>query len=200
MYKFLAGICLIILIISSCNVHKNEVTKSPKSKAVPDQYILLSDSLISFHQDTLYYGLNTFSGHAFGLYPNDDSAISGSYLNGLEEGVFKKWYGNKKLAESRIYVDGKKERTHQGWWENGHPKFEYRFINGEHEGELKEWYTNGQPYRFFHYRKGYEEGSQKMWWQNGAIRANYVVKSGKKYGLISLKICANPYDSVLAKK
>ena len=66
-------------------------------------------------------------------------------------------------------------------------------------GELKEWMETGQPYRFFHYIKGYEEGSQKMWWSNGSIRANYVIKNGKRYGLLGLKICSNPYDSVIKK-
>ena len=42
---------------------------------------------------------------------------------------------------------------------------------------------------------GYEEGSQKAWWQNGVIRANYVVKNGRRYGLIGLKLCMNPEGS-----
>ena len=113
--------------------------------------------------------------------------------------IFKKWYPNGQLVESRIYIDGNKEGFHQGWWENGAKKFEYHFLNAEHDGELKEWMETGQPYRFFHYIKGYEEGSQKMWWSNGSIRANYVIKNGKRYGLLGLKICSNPYDSVIKK-
>jgi hypothetical protein len=31
-----------------------------------------------------------------------------------------------------------------------------------------------------------------MWWENGLIRANYVVKNGRRYGLIGLKLCVNP--------
>jgi antitoxin component YwqK of YwqJK toxin-antitoxin module len=51
----------------------------------------------------------------------------------------------------------------------------------------------------FNYKKGYENGSQRMWWSDGKIRANYVIKNGKKYGLLGYKICVNPYDSVNAK-
>jgi hypothetical protein len=179
------------------NFPTTEVEK--KIKPVPNISIVSSDTGFNFHQDTLFYLDKKFSGHVYGLYQNGDSLFSGSYLNGKEEGIFKKWYPNGQLVETRIYIDGNKEGFHQGWWENGAKKFEYHFLNAEHDGELKEWNKNGQAYRFFHYKKGYEEGSQKMWWSNGAIRANYVIKNGKRYGLLGLKICSNPYDSVIKK-
>ena len=95
-----------------------------------------------------------------------------------------------------MYRQGKKIGIHKGYYENGNPKFEYHFIQGEHHGIAKEWYENGQDYKFFHYNMGYEEGSQKAWWENGVIRANYVVKNGRRYGLIGLKLCMNPENSV----
>ena len=91
---------------------------------------------------------------------------------------------------------GKKIGKHIGYWEKGNLKFEYHFINGEHDGLLNEWYQSGQRYKEFHYKKGYEEGSEKKWWENGTIRANYVVKNGRRYGLIGLKLCMNPVDSI----
>ena len=63
----------------------------------------------------------------YALYPNGDSAFSGAYLNGKEEGIFKKWYPNGQLIEIRVYIDGNKEGFHRGWWENGIRKFEYHF-------------------------------------------------------------------------
>lgn len=97
--------------------------------------------------------------------------------------------------ETRSYIQEMKTGVHRGFWEDGKPRFEYVFENGEHQGSAKEWYQNGKPYREFHYDKGYEEGSQKMWWENGVIRANYVVKHGRRFGLIGLKLCANPVNS-----
>jgi hypothetical protein len=196
---FLTLIIIVLTTLLGCvgNTPTREVEK--KIKPVPNISVVSADSGFNFHQDTLFYLGNRFSGHVFTLYPNGDSLFSAAYLNGKEEGIFKKWYPNGQLVESRIYIDGNKEGFHQGWWENGIKKFEYHFLNAEHHGELKEWDKNGQPYRFFHYIKGYEEGSQKMWWSNGAIRANYVIKNGKRYGLLGLKICSNPYDSVIKK-
>lgn len=69
-------------------------------------------------------------------------------------------------------------------------------MDGELQGIANEWYRNGQPYKAFHYKMGYENGSQKMWWENGIIRANYVVKQGRRYGLIGLKLCMTPQDSI----
>ena len=98
-----------------------------------------------------------------------------------------------------FFINGKNEGLQQAWWSNGKQKFIYHFADGLFAGELKEWNVEGQINKQFNYLAGQEEGSQKMWWDNGTIRANYVIKSGKKYGLIGLKLCNNPYDSLTKK-
>jgi antitoxin component YwqK of YwqJK toxin-antitoxin module len=163
---------------------------------IPNLYINQLDTSLKFHQDTLYFQSNKFSGYVFKLYTSKDTAFLGTYWNGIEQGVHQKWYPNKQLAEYRIFHLGKKEGKHVGFWEDGKPKFEYHFLEGELQGVTNEWYQNGQPYKVMHYKKGYEEGSQKMWWENGVIRANYVVKQGRRYGLIGLKLCMTPKDSI----
>ena len=163
---------------------------------IPNLYINQLDTSLKFHQDTLFFQAKKFSGYVFHLYSNRDSLFVGSYWNGLEEGVHKKCYPNKQLAEHRNFHFGKKVGKHVGFWEDGKPKFEYHFLEGELQGVSNEWYQNGQSYKVMHYKKGYEEGSQKMWWDNGVIRANYVVKQGRRYGLIGLKLCMTPKDSI----
>ncbi len=167
---------------------------------VPNIIKTSKDLKFTLHQDTLYYDNKKYDGYLIEEYQKGDTALFVSYLNGLEEGLSKKWYSNKQIAEIRIYHLGKKIGIHKGYWENGNPKFEYHFIQGEHHGIAKEWYENGQKYKVFHYNMGYEEGSQKAWWENGVIRANYVVKNGRRYGLIGLKLCMNPEDSVKISK
>ena len=122
-----------------------------------------------------------------------------SYFNGVEEGAQKKWYANKQLAEERFYINGKKEGIHKGWWPDGKPKFIFDVANDEYSGEFKEWYSSGLLGKQFHYNNGQEEGSERLWWDNGTVRANYVIRNGKKYGLIGLKTCVNPYDSIIKK-
>jgi hypothetical protein len=192
------------LFFQACN-HSNHTILSKKSitidsedinSKITDVVINGKDSFLQMHQDTLFFHDKKFSGIIFNLYPNGDTSMMGHFLNGLEQGVFKKWYANKQLAESRFYEEGKKIGKHIGFWEDGKPRFEFYFTQGEHDGTANEWYANGQAYKAFHYSMGYEKGSQKMWWENGVIRANYVVKQGRRYGLIGLKLCMTPKDSI----
>jgi len=168
----------------------------PSNITLPNQYINSNDSFLSYHEDTLYFQNTRYSGYIFDQYANGDSLFLGSYFNGVEEGVFTKWYPKNRIAEYRMYHLGKKIGKHIGFWEEGQPKFEYNFIEGELHGLANEWYRNGKAYKRFHYTMGYEEGSQKMWWENGNIRANYVVKQGRRFGLIGLKLCMTPQDSI----
>lgn len=188
-----------LIIAASCS---NKKVPSPEiliAKTVPLNFILDTDSNFSNHQDTIYYKQHYFSGFQYSLFNKGDTAYLKSYFNGVEEGTQKKWYPNKQLAEQRFFINGKNEGLQQAWWTNGKQKFIYHFADGLFDGELKEWNVEGQINRQFNYLAGQEEGSQKMWWDNGTIRANYVIKSGKKYGLIGLKLCNNPYDSLTKK-
>jgi hypothetical protein len=193
-YFFLFVLCL------SCSNRKKVNIPEPKiAKTVPANYVNASDSGFAKHQDTIYYQDKYFTGYQFSLYPNGDTEFVKSYFNGVEEGLQKKWYPDKQLAEERFYINGKKEGTHKGWWPDGKQKFIFDAVNNEYSGEFKEWYASGLLGKQFYYINGQEEGSQRLWWDNGTVRANYVIRNGKKYGLIGLKICANPYDSVIKK-
>lgn len=192
------GYFLFIMCIS-CGNKQQPVTEIKIAKTVPTNYINVNDSDFSKHQDTVYYQQKYFTGYQFSLYNTGDTAFINSYFNGVEEGTQKKWYPNKQLAEERFYISGKKEGVHKGWWPDGKSKFFFEANSNEYNGEFKEWYATGLLCKQFHYTNGQEEGSQRLWWDNGTVRANYVIRNGKKYGLIGLKTCANPYDSIIKK-
>jgi hypothetical protein len=198
---------IISVFFSACNLNsKTSQNTKPASSilaavkiGVPPIFKPSADKGFALHQDTLFYNDIKYSGFVYTLYNAKDTMQIAGFLNGVEEGIQKKWHLNKQIASERFYRAGKKIGKHLGYWENGQPQFEFYFENGEYHGIAKEWYQNGQAYRSFHYEHGYEQGSQKMWWENGIIRANYVVKNGRRYGLIGLKLCMNPNDSVLKK-
>jgi len=177
----------------SCN-QKIEVEIPRIAQKNPSIYKFADDFAFNFKQDTLYFKTAPYSGKQFFLYPNKDTVFVKSYLNGLLEGVQKQWYPNQVLAEERLYVANKKEGVHKGWWENGKPKYSYQFYNDELQGEVLEWYFSGQLFKKFHYKNGFEEGSERLWFEDASVRANYVIKKGKKYGLIGIKLCKNPYE------
>ncbi len=199
-------ICRLIILVALCacfNACRNNqqlVQSGPKiAKIVPANYIAAGDSFFVKRQDTIYYQQKYFTGFRYTLYAKGDTACIDSYFNGVEEGMQKKWYNNKQIAEERFYINGKKEGFHKGWWPDGKQKFMFEVSNNAYDGLFEEWYVSGLLGKRFHYNNGQEEGSQRLWWDNGTVRANYVIKNGRKYGLSGLKLCINPYDSLNKK-
>jgi antitoxin component YwqK of YwqJK toxin-antitoxin module len=201
--RFIPGyIFSFLFLIASCNntdEKQENKTEAKIAKTVPANYINANDSSFAKHQDTIYYQGKYFTGYQFSLFPGGDTEFIRSYFNGVEEGWQKKWHVNKQLAEERFYINGKKEGTHRGWWPDGKQKFIFEADDDKYSGEFKEWYSSGLLGKRFHYVNGQEEGSERLWWDNGTVRANYVIRNGKKHGLIGLKTCMNPYDSVIKK-
>ncbi len=186
--------------IVSCNEkHQTAENEIKIAKTVPHSFVDVKSGLLQNRNDTFYLNNALFSGYCYELYPNGDTASLRSFFNGVEEGEQFKWYPGKQPAEERFFINGKKEAVHRGWWPNGKPKFYFEAYNDEYNGVFKEWYASGNAGKEFHYVNGHEEGSQKLWWENGTVRANYVIRNGKKYGLLGLKTCINPYDSINKK-
>lgn len=185
-----------LIFFISCKNGEKKISISKRLKEVPLAYQdALSDSFY-IHQGILYFNNKRFSGIQYSLYQPGDTAFIKPYMNGLEEGVTKKWYNNKQLAEERLYIDGKKEGIHKGWWDNGNKKFEFEVSNDEYTNEFKEWSSNGLLLKLFHYKNGQENGSQQLFYENGKIKANYVILNGKRYGLLGTKNCKNVSDSI----
>jgi antitoxin component YwqK of YwqJK toxin-antitoxin module len=107
----------------------------------------------------------------------------------VRDGVEITRYANGRIESIRHYTRGREEGFHLGWWPDGTRHFVYRFAHGVLEGEAREWFPNGTPFRVFHYAAGHEEGAQVMWYENGSLRANYVVRDGRRYGLPGSKGC-----------
>lgn len=158
--------------------------------------VTAEDPELSLRQDSLYYRQKPFTGRIISLRKPGDTALVASWKHGVEDGQHKTWNANGTPSEERHFENGRKTGTHRGWYPDGTPRFVYAFEAGEHHGIAKEWYPGGQPYRSFHYQAGYEEGLQQMWWEDGRLRANYAVRKGRRYGLIGLKLCRNPTDSL----
>jgi antitoxin component YwqK of YwqJK toxin-antitoxin module len=154
------------------------------------------DPELSLRQDSLYHHGQPFTGMVVSLRNPGDTISVGSWKNGVEDGRHKVWHTSGTPSEERYFVNGRKTGTHRGWFPDGNPSFVYEFTAGEHHGKAEEWYPNGQQYRIFNYNAGYEEGLQRMWREDGSLRANYAVRNGRRYGLIGLKLCRNPSDSL----
>lgn len=145
----------------------------------------------------LYVSDSVFSGSIFGLYPHTtDTSFIRSYWQGKEHGCWKKYYPDGQLQEIRYYNRGKKEEQYQAWWPNGIRRLDYHFADGEYDGNCREWNIRGVLIKEMNYQQGYEAGRQRLWYGNGKIKSNYVMRNGRRYGLLGTKNCTNVTDSI----
>ena len=101
----------------------------------------------------------------------------------------REWYADGRLRTERSYVDGREDGLHRGWYSDGSPMFERRYQRGLAQGIQREWFADGKPYTEFTYVDGHESGRQRMWTEYGALRANYVVREGRRFGLMGSTGC-----------
>ena len=131
------------------------------------------------------------------FYPNSNDTASVIYhINGLEHGEWRKYYRSGRVMEKRYFNKGVKIGVMKNWWENGQLQSEYNFNNGEYNGTCREWNIEGLLVREMNYVNGYEQGSQKQWYDNGSYRSNYIIRDGRRYGLLGTKNCVNVSDSL----
>lgn len=182
---------ILVFLVFSCT------KKEPK---IPSTFHLKSAKDIEIINDVVFLNDKPFSGYLYDLYPNKDTLCVEGYSNGKLSGHFRKWYPNKQLMEDRWYVDGAKNGKQIGYWDNGNKRFDFIAQNDAYEGELKEWDNKGRLSHWGNFKNGQEEGAQKMWYDTGKIRANYVIRNGKRYGLLGTKNCKNVSDSIFVSQ
>ncbi len=164
------------------------------------QLVSNTDTSLHFNNGTVYNKNNLFSGTIYTLYNNSaDTAEIRSYLLGKEDGVWKKFYPNHTLKEIREFKNGKKVGKMKAYWDNKNVMIECFFEDDEYDGTYKEWNRNETVIRNMNYVKGHEDGSQQMFYDNGKVRSNYIIKEGKRFGLLGTKNCINVSDSIFKK-
>jgi len=102
--------------------------------------------------------------------------------------VVEYWPNGTPRRES-TYLGDVLDGPSRGWYESGSPQFAYIYRSGVSEGEQRQWYPSGVNYTWFNHRAGHEIGQQRMWNADGSIRSNYVIKDGKRFGLIGALGC-----------
>jgi antitoxin component YwqK of YwqJK toxin-antitoxin module len=190
----------LLLLMGSCsqNPSKEATILTP---SIPPIYTLKFSANISINNDTIFLNTIKYSGYLYQLQSNNrDTILVEGYVNGLQNGISKKWFANNKLMEQRFYFNGKKNGTQLAFWENGNKKFQFTAKDDAYEGEMKEWKVDGKLIHLANYKNGQEEGTQKLWYDNGKIRANYVIIKGERFGLLGTKNCRNVSDSVFSVK
>lgn len=170
-------------------------------KNQPTEFVNSTSKNFVLTNDIIYADGKLFTGTVFNLYENSiDTLQITSYKNGLLDGKFINFYPNQKVRSIRYFEEGKKVGNYDAWWQNGKKQLEYQFTNDEYNGTCKEWNVDGQLIKLMNYKMGHEDGSQQLWYDNGKVRANYIIKDGRRFGLLGTKNCVNVTDSIFATK
>lgn len=142
-----------------------------------------------------------FSGTVYTLFPGTkDTAEIAGYKDGKENGEWKKYYASGKIREKRYFINGQKTGEYLAWWENGNLQIRYFFTADEYDGTCSEWNTEGRLIKKMNYKAGHEDGRQQSWYDNGKVKANYIIKEGRRFGLLGTKNCINVTDSIFNKQ
>ncbi len=180
----------ILVIFSLCSCEKKTTEIEQIFVEIPENIVVLADTMLSKRQGILFYAQKPFSGFVIDKYPNEKLATQNGYLNGKLEGRQEKWYPGGLKMEIRFYHDNRKVGKHTGWWENGKMKFEYFIKNDIPIKTHREWYPNGQLFSLSNYNNaGQPDGTHKMWFETGQIKANYVIVNGRRFGFLGAKGC-----------
>lgn len=187
---------ILLNLIFACSEQKSD-SLLLQPDIIPDYWVLSSDSNLTIQKELLLLQHEKFSGFIYELAENKkDTLFYNGYLNGLLHGLSKKWYSNNNVLEIRGYEKGKKQGKQISFWENGLKRFEFTANQNQYEGRMQEWDISGRLTHLSNYKNGQEFGEQKMWNTNGKIRSNYIIKNGRRYGLLGTKNCVNVSDSI----
>ena len=166
--------------------------KSPAFAMEKMHLLSANNPLVSYENTGVFYEGKPFSGKLFRVdLQTQDTLKIESYSQGNRHGNWLQYYSGHVLKEFRTFGQGKKIGVFLQYFPSGKKQVEYHFKNDEYQGVAREWNESGVLIREMHYVAGHEEGFQKLFYDNGQVRANYVMKNGRRFGLLGTKNCVN---------
>lgn len=193
---YLSSFFIAIIFFQCSPKEENGVSIISKNSTEISHEKMLSFSVdnpqISFENAGVFYQGKPFSGTLFRLdSQTQDTLKIESYLKGNRHGKWIQYFPGHVLKEFRTFDRGKKIGAFVQYFPTGKKQQAYHFQNDEYQGLASEWNERGVLIREMHYVAGHEEGSQKLFYDNGQIRANYIMKDGRRFGLLGTKNCVN---------
>ena len=170
----------------------------PAPAADPLRAVEATDPALRRDGDRVTFRGAPFTGQVVERYETGARRGSTAYLRGRRDGLAQGWYADGRLAWRGGFRRGREEGMHRAWWPDGRPRLVERFRDGRLEGTVREWFPGGRIYREVHYRAGQEAGRQRMWFADGTLRASYVVRDGRRYGLMGAKGCTGEHNGISA--
>lgn len=177
-----AIIIIVFAAIYSCTSGKKDRV------AATDKIIAITDTSLGLQNGTWCYGKQPFSGTIMEYWPGGQCKSSRQIKEGKENGLQQGFFENGTKEYWRWYTYGEKDSVHTSWWPNGHKRSEYHFKKGNYNGLFTEWYNSGAMLQQVVYADG-KEISGKGWRENGKPYMSFVMKDGRRYGLVNANLC-----------
>lgn len=183
---------LLLLLISAfaCKQPAEKlVHTAPQPIVIPNDTIkAAAESMLQVDNGNLKFKLKLFSGYVLMNHENGGVKSITSYYQGKQEGWAYEYFENGKPLSKRYYHLGEKDSVHTGWWDNGNTRFVYHFNNGVYNGSFEEYYYSGKPLKKISYYNG-NDSFGTGWRENGKIFMNYIMKDGRRYGVMNAQPC-----------
>ncbi|HAS45309.1 MAG TPA: hypothetical protein DCS93_32800 [Microscillaceae bacterium] len=183
--------CLVGLAILCTNCQSDQA----QDIKIPNEKVEAGLSGFKQKNGTLWYDGKPFSGYRFSKHPNGKIATITGYWQGKKEGEAKAFYATGKPRYQKFYHQGKRTKTHYGWYSTGKKRFIRQYNKGLMVGVEQLYYRNGRLAVQRHFENGKEQGPQKEWSEKGKLVSNYVVKKGRRYGVLGRKNCVSVYKN-----
>jgi len=106
----------------------------------------------------------------FIYFENGKLQNEGTYINGQEYGIFKRWNRKGVLIELWEMKSGEQNGNIECWHPNGKFKRKANLENGITEGEFKEWNEAGKLIVRGFYENEKQTGTWTYWEDNGTIK------------------------------
>ena len=179
---------LILLVTAvACSGTENRAGSKSLAFASTDS-VRLPDTAFQIKNGLAFHRQKMFNGSTVEYYSSDNLKLSVAYAGGLEQGYTHAFYESGQPEYERNYNQGEKDGIHTGWWANGNKRFEYHFAKGVYNGDFTEWYEDGKTAKIIQYKDG-KETAGKGWRNNGKPYMNFIVKDGRRYGLVNAQLC-----------
>lgn len=182
------------------NLSAENTSISEVKKASNNQNVNASQLTLDANKGLVYYNEVMFTGIAQRHYANETLAEEITYVNGVKDGTYKKWFDDGLLSFESSYTNGKQHGVTKSWWRNGKLRSESNYVNGLATGIQRQWYISGERLKERNLVNGKEEGLQHTWRRNGKLYNNYEAKNGRIFGLKRANLCYSLQDEEVQYK
>jgi antitoxin component YwqK of YwqJK toxin-antitoxin module len=107
---------------------------------------------------------------------------SGSYNNGLRDGIWEKYLSNGQLIYKGSYKNGDRDGIWEEYYSNGQLYSKLSFKNGVADGIWEKYRSNGQLIYKGSYKNGERDGYWEWYHDNGQLMSKGSYKNDKRDG------------------